>query len=136
MVAQRINRSDFECKLREEENHFFEILAKLYLQFFGNKKPTKTQLIEMKSLISHVCVIRPLNLNNRLTRREKQCLLLSTQGKKIARIAKFMKITPHMVNMHKRNIFLKLNCKSMSQAITKAISYGLLEQPINELSTT
>lgn len=70
----------------------------------------------------------PLNPNGSLTHREIQCLFLAAQGKTNKKIASKMQISIHTINMHKRNIFRKLNCNNMNQSIAKAIYSGLLDK--------
>jgi DNA-binding CsgD family transcriptional regulator len=62
----------------------------------------------------------------KLNKREKEVLILSAQGLTMEEIASKAFISLDTVKFHKRNIFLKLNVKSVSEAITAALDLALI----------
>ncbi|WP_299670549.1 response regulator transcription factor [uncultured Polaribacter sp.] len=69
--------------------------------------------------------ITPL-INNKLTKREKEIVLLIAQEKTVNEIAENLFISRMTVETHKKNIFLKLNIKSNAGLIKKAFMLGLI----------
>lgn len=126
MAGYSIARTALLSNLSCSEKRYQREFSKIFLTYLGSKKPTNKQIKEMQNLLSNVCIIRPLTLDKRLSNREKQCLQLAMLGKTIYEIAEIMCITIHTVNCYKRNIFKKLDCKNMNQAITQAIYFGIL----------
>ena len=91
---------------------------------FEISKPTKNQIDNMKSILFHSWLRRRIILDDRLTNREKICLLFSAQGKTYIEIAKTLGISPETVRSYEKEILRKLFCKSMKQAIAIGIRYG------------
>ena len=123
-------------KLSIKEENYQKEFSELYLAHLGNTKPSTKQIVEMQLLLENICFLRPLNLNNRLSPREKQCLRLTSFGKTLHESATIMQISSHTVNRYKRNILKKLSSKNMSQAIAKAIYHGLLGLSVGDSLTT
>jgi DNA-binding CsgD family transcriptional regulator len=124
MVKRSLYREALLNKLSEQEDKFFENFSKDYLIYLGNSKPTKKQITEMISILSHVWLKRRVCLDLRLTEREKQCLYLSALGKSIKEIARYFKVTVRQVELYRQAIFKKLFCKNIGEAIAKGLRYG------------
>ena len=65
--------------------------------------------------------------SNALTARERDILVLISQGLSNKRVARTLKISPETVKSHVKNIFLKLAVTSRSAAVFQAGSLGLLQ---------
>ncbi|MBA2711017.1 MAG: helix-turn-helix transcriptional regulator [Tatlockia sp.] len=61
-----------------------------------------------------------------LTQRELQCLSLISQGLTIKKIAEYLHISSETVNTHAKSIRQKLNCFNITEAVSKALRWGLL----------
>ena len=107
---------------------FFEHFAKRYLAYLGNPNPTKTQLAEMKDLLSHVWLRHLVTVDIRLTEIENQCLYLFSQGKTAPQIAAFLTLSERQIKRYRENILRELNCKNITQAVVVAFRYGLIGQ--------
>ena len=59
-----------------------------------------------------------------LTPRELQCLSLIAQGLNIKKIAEQLFLSSETVNTHTKSIRKKLECKNITEAVTKAFIYG------------
>ncbi|STX43565.1 lipolytic enzyme / transcription regulator protein [Legionella donaldsonii] len=126
MDSNSINKQDFVNYHSTKQKQFFKVFARDYLAYLGNPNPTNKQLAEVQTLLSQSWVQRPLCLDGRLTSREQQCLYLSSQGKSMKEIALFLNISERQVGHHRNNIFQKLECKNIAEAIAKGLRYGEL----------
>lgn len=89
----------------------------------------RTKRIENKTLLHNVTNSQ----NNKeifLTSREKDVLLLVTQGFNNQEIADKMSVTPHTVKSHLSGIFKKLNVKTRTQAVLVALQMNLNNENI------
>jgi len=66
-----------------------------------------------------------LDLANALTNREREVLQLLAEGKTRKEAAEILFISPRTIEVHRRNIFKKLNLKSNSDLTKFAIREGL-----------
>lgn len=62
-----------------------------------------------------------------LTEREKQILILASQGKTNKEIAQQLEIKPVTVEFHLGNVFRKLDVSSRTEAVILAEKMGILE---------
>jgi DNA-binding CsgD family transcriptional regulator len=62
----------------------------------------------------------------RVTPREIECLQLTAAGKDSMDIAIILDISPYTARDHLKSARFKLDCATSAQAITKAISLGIL----------
>jgi LuxR family transcriptional activator of bioluminescence operon len=74
------------------------------------------------TLIFYHCIKRFLDLNEsaitpyQLTKREKQCMMLTAQAWRVEQIAKELKISPRTVNFHIQNANRKIGTNNKYQA--------------------
>jgi DNA-binding CsgD family transcriptional regulator len=61
-----------------------------------------------------------------LTRREREVLLFSAEGKSIAAIAAILSLSDNTVNFHLKNVYAKLDVSTRQTAVVKAIRLGLI----------
>jgi DNA-binding CsgD family transcriptional regulator len=73
-----------------------------------------------------------INIGPRLSVNELRCLCLSFQGNTSQQIANILNISVFTVNSYKRRIMSKFECRTMSNAIYKAIELGLLKNMISK----
>jgi len=63
-----------------------------------------------------------------LTKREKEILEVIMQEKSIKEIAETLSISEKTVEMHRNNLFIKLDVKNITGLVKKIIALGLLEE--------
>lgn len=90
------------------------------------KLPTQHQINEMVELLSYVWLKRTALLDNRLTEKEKLCLLFSSQGNTAGEIAELLGVSITTVKSHRKEILRKLSCKTMTQAAVAGLRYGFV----------
>lgn len=73
---------------------------------------------------------KQINTNNKdsdeLTHREKEILYFLSQGKSIKEIADILKLSPHTILTHRKNISVKTGIKSIAGLTLYAISKGIV----------
>ncbi len=67
-----------------------------------------------------------LNIINKITQREKQCLQWIANGKTSKEIATLLAIAETTVNFHLRNAFTKLNASNRVHLVAKAVALGIV----------
>lgn len=87
----------------------------------------RSRTIQNKSQKSNV-TINQINQFNSLTRREKDVLLLVTQGENNKSIAEKLVVSEITVKSHLNNIFKKLNVSNRTQAVLLAMQMDLVEK--------
>lgn len=87
----------------------------------------RSRTLQNKSQKSNV-TINQINQFNSLTRREKDVLLLVTQGENNKSIAEKLVVSEITVKSHLNNIFKKLNVSSRTQAVLLAMQMNLVEK--------
>ncbi|HHF7348600.1 TPA: response regulator transcription factor [Legionella feeleii] len=105
------------------DSSFFKTFAKNYLNHLGNSKPTRKQLVEFQDLLSHIWIRQPVCFDLRLTEKERQCLYLSAQGKRLKEIASFLNVSIKRITQYRQSIIQKLGCKNITSAIIVGIRY-------------
>lgn len=88
------------------------------------RRSKNTQNIGKKSNVT----INQINQFNSLTRREKDVLLLVTQGENNKSIAEKLVVSEITVKSHLNNIFKKLNVSNRTQAVLLAMQMNLVEK--------
>lgn len=99
-------------------------LAVKYLRFLNDEKPTQIQIEVMQSILTRTLEKKMVDFSEKLTKREKDCLYLASQGKSSKETAKFLCISSETVRVYRKEIIRKLQCKNMVQAVYKGIKYG------------
>lgn len=87
----------------------------------------RSRTTQNKSQKSNV-TINQINQFNSLTRREKDVLLLVTQGENNKSIAEKLVVSEITVKSHLNNIFKKLNVSNRTQAVLLAMQMNLVEK--------
>lgn len=87
----------------------------------------RSRTTQNKSQNSNV-TINQINQFNSLTRREKDVLLLVTQGENNKSIAEKLVVSEITVKSHLNNIFKKLNVSNRTQAVLLAMQMNLVEK--------
>jgi LuxR family quorum-sensing system transcriptional regulator CciR len=67
-----------------------------------------------------------------ISKREKDCLVWTAQGKRSWEIGKILGISEHTVNFHLKDAYRKLDVSVRSAAVVKAGRLGLLGPPAGE----
>ncbi|MCF8370125.1 MAG: LuxR C-terminal-related transcriptional regulator [Bacteroidales bacterium] len=65
-------------------------------------------------------------MNNPITQREVEVLLLVSEGNTKKQISEKLNITYHTVDSHVKNIYAKLQVNCVAQAVMKAMKEGLI----------
>lgn len=63
---------------------------------------------------------------NALSERERECLILASQGKTTKEVARILNISPYTVETHSKNIKEKMNCTTMVEAVMEGILRGVI----------
>lgn len=94
----------------------YQELAKDYLAYFGNHKPTNNQMIVAKNLIIDLLTRQTLTFDEKLSTQEMKCLYLAFKGKTVAHTSQIFSLNPDTVKYYRRQGIKKLNCHNMIQA--------------------
>jgi DNA-binding NarL/FixJ family response regulator len=65
-------------------------------------------------------------VSDTITARERDILVMISQGSSNKRIARDLKISPETVKSHNKRIFMKLGASTRTEAVCRAGSMGLL----------
>jgi DNA-binding NarL/FixJ family response regulator len=68
-------------------------------------------------------------VNDAITAREREILVMISQGLANKLIARTLEISPETVKSHLKRIFLKLGASTRTEAVCRAGSLGLLQGP-------
>src|SRR4051812_13843698 len=104
-----------------KETQFKHEMAKLYLEFFGNKRPAAYQMRLMQSLLP--LVLSPAELS----KREWQCLYVASYGKSVKETAQILGIEVTSVKTYRKNGIKKLGGHNILHAISKSIRHRQLQ---------
>lgn len=99
-------------------------LAVKFLKFLGKRKPTQEQLKVTKKLLLTAVVQEHLYFDERLTQREKECLLLAAKGYTTEETARILNIKKSTVETHRLSIYRKLVCNNIGQAVLEGMRFG------------
>jgi DNA-binding NarL/FixJ family response regulator len=105
-------------------------ISRQLLLKLGNANPKARQLRVMRTFLSTIVfpVEKTLMFDNKLTSREVACLLLASQGLTASAIANFMNIEVSTVKTYRKQIFTKLEVKTMAQAVFEGIRFGYIKK--------
>lgn len=96
------------------------------LEKLGNSNPSQGQVELVDALLLGNSIEKRILFDNKLTCRERYCLLLAAKGKTVQETAVLMGVKISTVRTWRHKILNKLDCRSMAQAIFKGIHYGYL----------
>jgi DNA-binding NarL/FixJ family response regulator len=96
------------------------------LEKLGNNNPSKIQIELVDALLLRSSIEQSVLFDQKLTSRERYCLLLAAKGKTVQDTAELMGVKISTVRTWRHKILSKLSCRSMAQAIFKGIHYGYL----------
>ncbi len=91
------------------------------ISFIGDDRPSYYAMSGDKKFIPI-----EFNYHKLYTKREKEILSNIAQGKTFNEIAKFLNISPHTINTHKKNILKKTDCKNTTELIARCIREGVI----------
>lgn len=103
-------------------------LAECLIKKLGNKAPSKEHIKLMETLLSSTGIVTKKLFDERLTKREMECLALATLGETSVSTAKILKISRKTVDQYKHNLKKKLESRNMTEAAIKGIKYGYFNQ--------
>lgn len=83
----------------------------------------------IKTLLSNITLNTELIIDSRLTRREKESLLLAALGYTVTESAEFLNLKRMTVEDYHKNIKKKLECKTIAKAVITGMRYGLITLP-------
>lgn len=105
-------------------------LAINLISYLGNDSPNKKQIKVMENILFHSGIMMQLFFDQRLTKREIQCLHLSRFGLSASATAEILKISPKTVEQHRNEAKKKLGCKTLIEAVNIGIKYGFIKPSI------
>lgn len=91
------------------------------ISFISSKRPSYFSIIPDTSL-----ELLKNSLRNILSVREKEIIKKVAEGKSLNDIADLLFVSPHTVNMHKKNILRKSHCKNTTELIARCIREGII----------
>lgn len=94
----------------------YQEIAKDYLSYFGNPKPTNNQIVVAKNLIIDLLTRQTLVFDEKLSLQEMKCLYLAFKGKTSSYTSQILSLNHDTVKYYRRHGIRKLNCKNMVQA--------------------
>lgn len=123
------------------EEKLFEVMAIYSLSEEGINSPSKDEINEKISYLTHNSIRPTVLIARRLTPNELKCLYYASCGKEVKEIANLLKKTESLIIKIRASACHKLRCAKTSQAIFVATQLGylplknnqLLPQPIIEL---
>ncbi|MDQ3191207.1 MAG: response regulator transcription factor [Bacteroidota bacterium] len=117
-IQQIINKGLSGYVLKSDSTQ--EIIEAIKSVYNGNKYLSKSvqRILNSTSLDTQII----------LTKREKEILNVIMQEKPIKEIAEKLFISEKTVEMHRRNLFIKLEVKNITGLIKKVIALGLMEE--------
>lgn len=128
---------NFSDYLLRPQKKCYQELAKDYLNYFGNPKPTNNQIIVAKNLIIDLFTRQTLSFDEKLSIQEMKCLYLAFKGKTVAHTSQIFSLNQDTVKYYRRQGIKKLNCQNMIQAAftcgTRNFHVSLYERLINPL---
>ena len=102
--------------LLKPKNKCYQEIARDYLSYFGNSKPTNNQIIVAKNLIIDSLTRQTLTFDEKLSLQEMKCLYLAFKGKTVSYTSQILSLNPDTIKYYRRQGIKKLNCKNMVQA--------------------
>lgn len=110
-----------------QEKKFYEEIARHYLRFFSNVRPSSEQIKVMQNLLIHVFLPHKIifNQSQRLSQREKECLYHAAYGRTIQETARLLGVTVSTIKTQRAQLIRKLACHSMTQAVRLCLGFGL-----------
>ena len=96
------------------------------LEKLGNNNPSKIQIELVDALLLRSSIEQSVLFDQKLTSRERFCLLIAAKGKTVQVTSYLMGFKISTVRTWRHKILSKLSCRSMAQAIFKGIHYGYL----------
>lgn len=91
-------------------------------------RPLAAMCAERLSELPHAATADSANITSLLTARQLEIAGLLVQGLTNKAIAKHLALSPRTIEMHVANILVALGCRSRTEAATKALELGLVEQ--------
>ncbi len=116
----------FTINLSQKDDEFYNEFAKVFLHSIDIEKPTLKQLTLTKKIMSNAWVKLSIQIDDRLSQREKECLALFYRGLSLKEIANFLGISLGTVRIHRDVILKKLFSRNLREAIKEGVRYRLL----------
>jgi DNA-binding CsgD family transcriptional regulator len=118
------SKNTIKVKEAMDKSHHVNDLAVKFLKFLGKRKPTQQHIEITKKLLLTAVIQEHLYFDEKLTKREKECLLLAAKGYSTEETANILEITLSTVESHRLSIFKKLQCNNIGQAVLEGIRFG------------
>ena len=142
-LAENLNESEYTAKIIILTNMNSETLIFEAIQHGAMGYVLKNELDELETIVSTVLQggailtptialrvmnalrVKPVkNHEESLTPRQKEILKLMVSGKTIPAVAKQLKLSPHTVHGHVKDIYKKLNVHNRAELVGKALKLG------------
>lgn len=92
--------------LLKPQKKCYQELAKDYLAYFGNQKPTNNQIIVAKNLIIDLLTRQTLTFDEKLSLQEMKCLYLAFKGKTVAHTSQIFSLNPDTVKYYRKQVLI------------------------------
>lgn len=120
--------NNFLLGITEISGHSIKLIFKLHTTATTYNKSNHLYFSALLPLLT-CCCFSKITSNIELKVRESEVLEWAMLGKSSAEIAIILSISESTVNFHFNNLYKKLNVTSRTQAVAKAIQYGLISVP-------
>lgn len=111
--------NEFEDFCADFSDHFIDLIANYNSNY-------RNSFVLTNPRYRRAVIKRGYSNREELTDREKECLIWASRGKSTKEIAKILKISPHTIATHSKNIKEKLNCNTMVEAVIEGIHRGII----------
>ncbi len=96
------------------------------LNAVGINEPNMKQVSLIETLLKNTTITATMLFDSRLTQREKQCLYWAAMGKSSQETSELLDVTKHTIELHRKKIKKKLQCRSLAQAVYVALRFDHL----------
>jgi len=129
-AARNISSNNVMPFFKYDENAFQEFCITFvdkFLPLIIESNPIyKFSLIFTNKALRDLVIRNEFNREIHLSARERQCLILISQGNKTKEIAKILNISPYTVEDHLKKIRKEFQCKTMLEVVVEAMQRGLI----------
>lgn len=123
MTKKSITAANILSKLSDQEKKYRREFCVTFLEYL-EKISVKKRITELESIIFETEVKRIITLDQRLSQREKDCLILAYKGKSMKKTGKILNKHIKTVETQRRRLFKKLGVNSIGPAIALGIKYN------------
>ncbi|WP_010598048.1 helix-turn-helix transcriptional regulator [Rickettsiella massiliensis] len=135
MAISRLARDEAWYKLISIEEQYYRAMAIFCLSEEGIVAPSKDEINEKISYLSHISPKKTALISKPLTSNELKCLYYASCGKEVKEIAILLKKTESSIIKIRATACHKLRCEKVNEAIFVATQLGYLPVKAGKLAS-